>query len=224
MNAQNRTLSRRWFEEVWNERRTATIEEILAPDAIGHMESGEVTGVEPFKQTRDQFLTAFPDLRFEIEDVVSDGDDVVVRWRASGTHSGDGLGLEPTHQPIAVRGITWHRFKDGVMVEGWDSWNQEALLQRLREGRDAERNAKRRKTLADRLKEIREELFGEHGGPEMARRLGLSARTWYNYADSTGLQVLKCRVSGQRHSRHPSPYQGRGCENGRSTEDPASPS
>jgi predicted ester cyclase len=79
MNAQNRTLSRRWFEEVWNERRTATIEEILAPDAIGHMESGEVTGVEPFKQTRDQFLTAFPDLRFEIEDVVSDGDDVVVR-------------------------------------------------------------------------------------------------------------------------------------------------
>src|SRR5512142_1356842 len=43
-------------------------------------------------------------------------------------------------------------------------------------------------------------------------------------ADPTELQVLKCRVSGQRHSCHPSSYQERGCNNGRSTEDPASPS
>jgi hypothetical protein len=42
--------------------------------------------------------------------------------------------------------------------------------------------------------------------------------------DPNGLQVLKCRVSVRRHFRHPSSFQGRGCENGRSTEDPASES
>jgi hypothetical protein len=44
------------------------------------------------------------------------------------------------------------------------------------------------------------------------------------FPDPTGLQVLKCRVSGQRPSCHPSSYQGRGCENGRWNEDPASSS
>src|SRR5208337_3448651 len=43
-------------------------------------------------------------------------------------------------------------------------------------------------------------------------------------ADPNGLQVLKCRVSVRRHFCHPSSFQGRGCENGRSTEDPASES
>jgi RNA polymerase sigma factor (TIGR02999 family) len=62
----------------------------------------------------------------------------------------------------------------------------------------------------------------------MAYRNWKYARAWLREAlkksDPTGLQVLKCRVSGQRPSCHPSSYQGRGCENGRSTEDPASPS
>ena len=45
----------------------------------------------------------------------------------------------------------------------------------------------------------------------------------FRFTDPTGLQVLKkCRVSGQRHFCHPTSFQGRGCENGRSTEDPAS--
>ena len=126
--------------------------------------------------------------------------------------------------------------------------------------------------LAGRIAALRSEMFGERGGADMARRLGLPLRTWYNYeegtaipaeviltimeltsaeprwllygtgpkyrpkraekgderspiklADPTGLQVLKkCRVSGRRHFCHPTSFQGRGCENGRSTEDPAS--
>jgi steroid delta-isomerase-like uncharacterized protein len=183
MTVQNRNLSRRWFEEVWNDRRTATIDELLSPDGVGHMESGDLVGVEPFKRIHQDFLAAFPDLKLEIEDIVSDGDDVVVRWRAAGTHAGDGLGLEATHQPVAVRGITWQRYKDGVMVEGWDCWNQEALLQRLREGDDERRgrDIERRRELADRIRSVRLDLFGEHGGPEMARRLNLPSRTYYYY-------------------------------------------
>jgi hypothetical protein len=61
--------------------------------------------------------------------------------------------------------------------------------------------------------------------PDRGDGSGLLERQLHlNIPDPTGLQVLKCRVSGQRPSCHPSPYQGRGCENGRSTEDPASSS
>ena len=189
MSAQNRALSRRWFAEVWNERRTATIDELLSPEGVGHMETGDLYGIEPFKQVRDEFVAAVPDLVFTIEGIVGEGDDVVVRWLATGTHSGEGLGIAPTQQPIAVRGMTWHRFKDGVMVEGWDCWNHEAFLQRLREGPDEQRlrDQKKRQDLSARLRLIREELCGAHGGPDMARRLNIPARTWYNY--ETGVTI-----------------------------------
>lgn len=189
MSSENRVKSRRWFEEAWNERNTATIDELLCPDCLGHMESGDVAGAEAFKQVREQFLAAFPDLRFELENIVAEGDDVVIRWRATGTHDGDGFGHEPTGQPIAVRGITWHRFQGGKMVEGWDAWNQNALLQQLSEGPGSRRDRTQtaRNELAGRLKSVREELYGEHGGPELARLLEIPARDLYNY--ETGVTI-----------------------------------
>ncbi|WP_165251255.1 ester cyclase [Paludisphaera soli] len=183
MSAQNRDLSRRWFQEVWNERRDEPITELMSPDVVGHMESGETFGIEPFLRVREQFLAAFPDLKFDMEGLLGEGDEVVVRWAATGTHAGDALGIEPCHRHVSVRGMTWQRFEKGVMVEAWDAWNQGALLQHLSEVSDAERDRRirRRTELSERIREIREELLGPSGGPEMARRLGLPVRTWYNY-------------------------------------------
>ncbi len=79
-------------------------------------------------------LVAFPDLRVTIEDVVGTGDQVVVRWRMAGTHGGTFAGIDATHQPIDVRGMTWLRFENGRIVEGWDSWNQGGLIADLRAG------------------------------------------------------------------------------------------
>ena len=111
---------------IWNERRTDTIEEFLGPESVGHLPAGEMIGVEPFKQLHAEFLAAFPDLRIEVEAIISEGDDVVVRWRAAGTHDGDGFGFDATHQSV-LRGNHLVRIKDGKFVEGWDRWNQEAL-------------------------------------------------------------------------------------------------
>jgi predicted ester cyclase len=153
------------------------------------MESGETVGLEPFLRVRDQFLDAFPDLKFDLEAMLGEGDDVVVRWVATGTHAGDALGIEPCNRRVTVRGMTWQRFRDGVMVEAWDAWNQGALLQHLSEVSDAERDRwiRRRVEVSERLREVREELFGPTGGPELARRLGVPARTWSNY--ETGVTV-----------------------------------
>jgi len=124
-------LARRWFNDVWNDRREATIHELLHPDAIGHLEGVDVRGVEEFLQMRAALLEAFPDMRVNVESTIAEGDDVVLRWTASGTHRGAGLGFDATHRPVAFRGITWLRFANGQLVEGWDSWNQGGLIASL---------------------------------------------------------------------------------------------
>ena len=132
MTSTNADRSKRWFEEVWNQRRTTTIDEMLTPESVGHMESREVVGIDAFKSLHAEFLTAFPDLRVTIEAILADEDDVVIRWRASGRHSGDGLGVKATQQSVSFRGMTWHHYRDGKLIEGWDSWNEMALLEQLR--------------------------------------------------------------------------------------------
>jgi steroid delta-isomerase-like uncharacterized protein len=127
----NRNLARRWFREVWNERRTETIDELFAPGVIGHTENGD-QGPEQFKTARAGLLDAFPDIQVEVEDTAADGDHVVVRWRARGTHLGAGLGMPATGRPVDFRGMTWLAFRNGLIVEGWDSWNLGRLLESLK--------------------------------------------------------------------------------------------
>ena len=127
----NRTLAIRWFDEIWNKRMTSTIDELMATDAVGHMEGQDTHGREQFKEVRAALLGAFPDLALVVEDSICQGSHVVIRWRATGTHKGDQLGLLATNRSVVFRGMTWQTFKDGVLVEGWDAWNQGALLQSL---------------------------------------------------------------------------------------------
>lgn len=124
-------LARRWFEEVWNQRRGATVTELLAPGAPGHMEGAEIVGPEQFLQARAALLEAFPDIQVTVEATIGEGNDAVVRWSARGTHRGDGLGLPATNRNVSFRGMSWMRFENGRVVEGWDSWNQGKLLQEL---------------------------------------------------------------------------------------------
>jgi steroid delta-isomerase-like uncharacterized protein len=133
MGGENVGLARRWFEEVWNRRRTDTIDELLTDESISYSESGPLRGPQEFKaRAHAVFLAAFPDLRLVVEGTVAEDDEVVVRWAATGTHAGDGLGFPPTGRRVSFRGMTWIRFRDGKMIEGRDCWNQEGLIQSLR--------------------------------------------------------------------------------------------
>jgi predicted ester cyclase len=128
----NTQLVRRWFEDVWNRRHEATIHELLDPEAVGHLEGVDVHGVAEFLEVRASLLGAFPDLRVTLESVIASGDDVVLRWSASATHRGPELGIAPTNRAVTFRGMSWFRFANGRIVEGWDSWNQGGLLETLK--------------------------------------------------------------------------------------------
>ena len=80
---------------------------------------------------RTALLGAFPDFEVVVDQIIAEGDDVVVRWSAKGTHRGENLGFPASNKKAGFRGMTWLRFRDGRIVEGWDAWNQGRLLQEL---------------------------------------------------------------------------------------------
>jgi len=126
-----RMLATRWFEDNWNRRRDEVVDELLAPEAVGHMEGGDVHGRDEFRAVRAALLGAFPDLHLTIEDTLADGNQVAVRWRVDGTHRGDHFGFPASQRAVNFRGITWLRFDRDRLVEGWDAWNHGALMQAL---------------------------------------------------------------------------------------------
>jgi steroid delta-isomerase-like uncharacterized protein len=129
----NVAIARRFFEEAWNQRRIETVDELITPVSACESESGILRGPEEFKtKVYQPLIAAFPDLRITIEGTVAEGDQVVVRWTAAGTHTGDGLGLPATGRSIAIRGMTWIRFEAGKMIEGVDSWNQREMIESLK--------------------------------------------------------------------------------------------
>src|SRR6516165_4124621 len=92
----NALIVRRWFEEVWNQGREQTIDELMAPEAVAHgLADAAQThrGTTAFKSFWAQLRGAFSDIHFTIDDVVSEGDMVAARWTATTTHRGEYLGV-----------------------------------------------------------------------------------------------------------------------------------
>ena len=131
---ENVEVMRRWFKEVWNEGRTQTIYDLLAPDAvaIGDLEDGgQLRGPADFVPFAERIRGAFPDIHVVVEDAFGAEDRVVVRWSATMTHRGDHLGMPATGKPVRLSGITIARFADNKIVEGWDNWDQLGMLKQI---------------------------------------------------------------------------------------------
>ena len=130
----NKALSRRWFEEVWNKKRDDAIEEMLAPGGVVHglSESGEdLPGPDAFRRFYRQFRSGFPDVRVTVDQVIAEGDMTALRFTAYGTHTGDGLGIKATGRPIRVSGMCMVRWKDGKIVEGWNEFDAASLMRQI---------------------------------------------------------------------------------------------
>jgi steroid delta-isomerase-like uncharacterized protein len=114
----------------------AAADELLDPQAISHdpatpaaMQS--LRGPEAFKRTVAMYRTGFPDLRMVVDDVVADGDKVVLRWHTEGTHRGELQGLAPTDKRGSVTGISIDQWREGKLVETWTQWDNLGLARQL---------------------------------------------------------------------------------------------
>ena len=134
MSDQNKALARRNVEEIWNQGNLSVIDELVAPNATFHDPSvpgGKFTGPEGFKQFVQIYRGACPDVRLTIEDLIAEGDKVVSRWTAIGTHKGELMGIAPTGKRVTVTGCDIAQYQNGKVVEGWASYDMLGMLQQL---------------------------------------------------------------------------------------------
>ena len=128
---ESKALARRVFEEVLNGRNLAALDQLVATDYVEHNPlPGQRTGLDGIKDRYTMVLNAF-DPRFAIEDVIAEGEKVVLRWTNSGTHVGDFLGMPPTGKSYTIPGIEIWRVKDGRLAEHWDVVDLFGQLQQL---------------------------------------------------------------------------------------------
>jgi steroid delta-isomerase-like uncharacterized protein len=125
---------RRWFEEVWNQEREATIDELCSKDAIGYGQTSDgspIRGPENFKVFWKEFRRAFSAIHIEIHRSVEQGDLVLAQWTVTMKHTGPFMGKSTTGKQITATGMSLQRFADGKIIEAWDNYDQLGILVQL---------------------------------------------------------------------------------------------
>jgi predicted ester cyclase len=127
----NKQVSRR-FTELFGTDEVTLADEVFAPDVVFHgLEGGDLRGVEATKGFIAAYRAAFPDAVSTVEEQVAEGDMVVTRWRARGTHRGPLGDLEPTGRAFDTGGMTMERCVDGRIAEVWVARDELGLLRQL---------------------------------------------------------------------------------------------
>jgi predicted ester cyclase len=132
---ENKAVVRREIEEIFNHTGNLdAADEIYAPNYVGHDPTfGDLHGPEGAKQSAAMYRQAFPDVEATIEDQVAEGNKVVTRFRARGTHQGETEAFgPPTGNRVEVTGITIEQFsEEGKIVEDWTNIDALGLMQQL---------------------------------------------------------------------------------------------
>ena len=129
----NTTLIKRYFEEVWNQGKLDVLDEIIDINYINHSpgapnpEPGPV-GLKPIIAGMRQ---AFPDLHFEIKNMIVTSSQVAIHSVMHGTHKGDLFGMAPTGKVVKVNQMQIERIENGKIVEHWRQSDDFGMLQQL---------------------------------------------------------------------------------------------
>lgn len=130
---QNKALFRRMVDEVFNQGNIGRVDEFLAPDFSEREElpPGISPGREGVKQLTMMLRSAFPDFKATIDDMIAEGDKVVVRMTWRGTHKGEFMGVPPTSKQVSFGVIDIVRFAGGKFAEHWGLMDSASLMQQI---------------------------------------------------------------------------------------------
>ena len=134
MSEENKALTHRSWEIVATgslDTLEDALQEVYADAIVMHEPDEDVRGIEGLTQFVSMIRSALPDLRITFEDDIAEGNKVVSRWSAQGTHQGELMGVAPTGNEVAITGITIHRIEDAKIVEEWENWDALGLMQQI---------------------------------------------------------------------------------------------
>jgi steroid delta-isomerase-like uncharacterized protein len=123
----------RLYHSVWNERRLEYIDQVISDThALGDPTVlGRGVGPSAYRKQVERILTGLPDLKFKVEDTISEGDKLVVYWTMTGTHRGEFLGVPPTNKRVAFSGMTINLIGDGKILESTVIWDGLGLMKQF---------------------------------------------------------------------------------------------
>ena len=127
----NKEIVTRYYVEVLMNRDFKVFEAIFAPDFTAYGPSGHTVNLSGYLDSIKASHGAFPDLKVIIEDQIGEGDKVVTRWTAQGTHQGAYFGIPATGKELVISAIHIHRLKNGLLEELWEQINIFGALQQL---------------------------------------------------------------------------------------------
>jgi predicted ester cyclase len=130
---ENKALTRRFYDESINTGNLDLIDEFVSQDFVEHeaFPGLPTTGPEAPKAALGMFLAAFPDLHMTADDVLAEGDKVVVRGTMTGTHHGELMGIPPTHKSFEIQFIDILEIQGGKATAHWGITDQAAMMQQL---------------------------------------------------------------------------------------------
>ena len=126
----NKAIVRRYLEQVIGEGHADLVGEFLA-ESIELHGTDLPPGLEAVGQWVAMLAAAFPDRQISIDDVIAEGDRVVVRSTLSGTHQGEMQGIPATGKSVTQPSITIFRLANGKIVEGWLAADNLSMMQQL---------------------------------------------------------------------------------------------
>jgi len=129
----NKTLIRKFYQEVWNERKVQEASKYLSPShaLVDPHARDSTTGPEAYQAVVARYLRAFSGLKFEVQDMICEKDKVVASWVITGTHTGEFNGIEATNKKVMVEGISIHQISNGKIMDTSSVWDTLGLLKRI---------------------------------------------------------------------------------------------
>ena len=127
----NKAFIKHFMERAFNEGDLTAVDAALTPDGIDHQEALGTNFATHLKAVITMLRTAFPDLHFELHDMLAEGDLVAFRSTMTGTHRGPFQGLPPTDTPISVAHMHFVRLVNGKTSNLWHVWDVAGLMRQL---------------------------------------------------------------------------------------------
>ena len=132
MTQDNVKIVRQMFD-AWNAHDPDRLLKFLDEKFVSESDTnpGARTGRDAARQTMMTYVKAFPDLHFDVAQTVAEGEFVVSRWTATGTHRGELMGIPPTNRRAVTNGCSVAQIKNGRAVHDWIYWDTGHLLRQL---------------------------------------------------------------------------------------------
>jgi len=133
MSVSPKEVIRRLYKEAWNERKFDLIDQLVSQShgLVAPNVSGAAVGPTAYKRQIVSLVAGFPDLRFVVEEIISENEKIVAAWTFTGTHRGEFLGIAPTNKRVSVAGITIQQIASGKILDSHAAWDALGLLRQL---------------------------------------------------------------------------------------------